>query len=233
MTEVRPPTETARPLASAPDESDGQLPRGEAVYRHLCAAMRSGELRPGDRLREEDVARQLGVSRTPVREALGRLLARNLVETSGGRGLVVRNLSTGEVIELYAMREIIEGAAASLAAQQASQPEIANLVDIAAEFRESLDDAQRLARCNRRLHEAIYRAAKNRYFDSASHELQDAIALVGPTTYTLQDRPVAAAEEHEQIVKAIARRDATLAEHLARAHIREALRTRLKILGMK
>ncbi|MDO9440127.1 MAG: GntR family transcriptional regulator [Beijerinckiaceae bacterium] len=218
---------------AGPDEGDGQLPRGEVVYRRICAAMRSGALRPGDRLREEDVARQLGVSRTPVREALGRLLARGLVESSAGRGLVVRNLSTGEVIELYAMREIIEGAAASLAAQQASLPEIANLLDIAGEFRASLDDAQALARCNRRLHEAIYRAAKNRYFDSASRELQDAIALVGPTTYTLQDRPLSAAEEHDQIVKAISKRDATLAEHLARAHIREALRTRLKVLGLK
>lgn len=177
------------------------------------------------------MARQLGVSRTPVREALGRLLARGLVESSPGRGLVVRNLSTGEVIELYAMREIIEGAAAHLAAQQASQPEIDHLGDLAAEFRASFDDPQSMARCNRRLHEAIYRAAKNRYFDSASRELQDAIALVGPTTYTLADRPAAAAEEHEQIIKAIGKRDAALAEQLARAHIREALRTRLRILG--
>ncbi|WP_163208692.1 GntR family transcriptional regulator, partial [Citrobacter freundii] len=80
-------------------------------YRALCRALREGIYRPGDRLREEEVARRLAVSRTPVREAFGRLLARRLVVPVGARGLVVRNLGASDVLELYALREILEGAA--------------------------------------------------------------------------------------------------------------------------
>src|SRR6478736_3301539 len=112
---------------------------GEAVFRSLCEALQGGTYRAGDRLREEEVAQRLNVSRTPVREALGRLAARGFVAPSGGRGLVVRNLDISEVLELYAMREILEGAAARLAAEHASAPEIDALRDIAQAFIEAAE----------------------------------------------------------------------------------------------
>src|ERR1700761_6618280 len=88
------------------------LPLGEAVFRVLRQALREGVYRPGDRLREEEIARELNVSRTPIREAFGRLQSKRLIEPSGTKGLVVRTLDMTEVLELYAMREILEGAAA-------------------------------------------------------------------------------------------------------------------------
>src|SRR3954465_3300108 len=91
-------------------DRESGIPLSEAVFRSLCQALRIGLYRPGDRLREEDVAQRLKVSRTPVREALGRLMAKGFVEPAGGRGLIVRSLDTAEVLELYAMREILEGA---------------------------------------------------------------------------------------------------------------------------
>jgi len=87
-----------------------------------------------------------------------------------------------------------------------------------------------MARLNRAFHEAICRSARNRYLDNASRELQDWIALLDPTTFTLTGRPLTSHDEHQAIVDAIAARNGDKAEQLARAHIREALRCRLKLL---
>ncbi|WP_230532849.1 GntR family transcriptional regulator [Microvirga roseola] len=209
---------------------DTGLPLSEAVFRSLRQALRAGLYRPGDRLREEEVAQQLKVSRTPVREALGRLMAKGFVTPASGRGLIVRSLDTAEVLELYAMREILEGAAARLAAQHASQPEIDALVDLEEAFEAHSDDAAEMARLNCVFHEAIFRAARNRYLDSALQELQDGIALLGNTTFSITGRPFTAAEEHRALIQAIAAREPDTAEKLARTHIQEALRSRLKLL---
>lgn len=214
---------------------DGGVALGEAVFRSLCEALQAGSYRAGDRLREEEVAQRLKVSRTPVREALGRLAARGFVEPAGGRGLIVRNLDISEVLELYAMREIMEGAAARLAAGHASATEIDALRDIEQAFVEAsatdaAEMAKEMARLNRAFHEAICRAARNRYLDNASGELQDWIALLGPTTFTVSRRPSTSHSEHQAIIEAIATRNCDKAEQLARAHIREALRCRLKLL---
>ena len=223
-------------MAKRPAKTSGSIDRGsgvalgEAVFRSLCEALQAGSYRAGDRLREEEVAQRLNVSRTPVREALGRLAARGFVQPAGGRGLIVRNLDISEVLELYAMREILEGAAARLAAEHASHLEIDAMTDIEQDLTETSGDAAEMARLNRAFHEAICRAARNRYLDSASKELQDWIALLGPTTFSVTDRPETSHREHQAIISAIAARDSDEAEKLARAHIRAALRCRLKLL---
>src|ERR1700760_2409030 len=147
-------------MARRPAKAGGSIARGggvalgEAVFRSLCEALQAGSYRAGDRLREEEVAQRLKVSRTPVREALGRLAARGFVEPAGGRGLIVRGLDISEVLELYAMREIMEGASARLAAEHASAPEIDALRDIEQAFTEASDDAVEMARLNRAFHGA-------------------------------------------------------------------------------
>jgi DNA-binding GntR family transcriptional regulator len=211
------------------DRSDG-LPLGEAVFRSLREALRGGIYRPGDRLREEDVAQRLNVSRTPVREAFGRLVSKGLVVPATGRGLIVRRLDTTEVVELYAMRAILEAAAARLAAQHSSPIEIDALSDLETGFEAAQGDAHEMARLNRLFHESIFAAARNRYLDGALQELQDAIALLGRTTFSVDGRPDPAAVEHREIIAAIAARDPERAEEAARVHINEALRSRLRIM---
>ena len=206
------------------------MPLGEAVYRVLRQALQEGVYRPGDRLREEEIARELKVSRTPVREAFGKLQGKRLIEPSGAKGLAVRTLDMTEVLELYTMREILEGAAARLAAQHASASELEALDDLSGSLEAHLGDAAEMARLNRLFHGAIMRAARNRYLERALDELQDGIVLLGATTFTVSDRPRAAAEEHRGMLDAIRKRAPERAESLACAHIREALRARLKLL---
>lgn len=223
-------TPTDLPAALALDPHDAGQALGEAAYRALTRALREGLLKPGDRLREEEVARRLAVSRTPVREALGRLLARRLIEPAGGRGLIVRRLELGEALELYALREILEGAAAGLAARHAAPAEIDLMRDHAAAFARAADDPRWMERENRLLHEAIFRAARNRYLDAALRDMQDSLALLGPTTFGVEGRPDSARVEHEAMIEAIARRDAEGAERAARDHMRAALKARLRLL---
>lgn len=211
------------------DRSDG-LPLGEAVFRALREALRNGVYKPGDRLREEEVASRLQVSRTPVREAFGRLVSKGLVVPAQGRGLIVRRLDTAEVVELYVMREILEAAAARLAARHVSEPEIESMRDLEARFEAAGADANEQARLNRLLHDAIIAASRNRYLDSALQELQDAIALLGRTTFSVDTRPAHAAREHSELIEAMAAHDADRAEQIARSHIRESLRARLKLM---
>lgn len=206
----------------------------EAVFRSLRTALRAGHLQPGDRLREDDVAKQLGVSRTPVRDAFGRLIARRLLEPAGGKGLIVRTLSLGEVRELYSMREILEGAAAGLAAQHASKTEIDVLHDLEEKMRRSRPDSEEIIAANALLHETIIRAARNRYLDNALEDLRDSIALLGGrNTYSIPGRPEASATEHRRMISAIAARDNEEAEKSAKEHIRAALRARLQIVQQK
>src|SRR5438445_2562576 len=114
--------------------------RAEFVYESLRDAISDGRIAGGERVREEEVARNLGVSRTPVREALQRLHERGLLVLGAGRGLVVAGLSQQQVVELYSMREILEGSAARFAAAHAATPEIAMLYRIQQELNAAAHD---------------------------------------------------------------------------------------------
>ncbi len=205
-------------------------PRGEFVYKALLEGIRAGKILPGDRIREEDVAQSLGVSRTPVREALQHLQARRLVEMAPGRGIVVVELNTQQVMELYAMREVLEGAAARFAAQHALPAEIAMMRELTDEFDAAKGNAQLLARINASLHRTIYEAARNRYMHEALNNLEDALSLLQNTTFSLPERHASASAEHRAVVDAIEKRDSDAAESISRAHIREAQRARLRML---
>src|SRR4030081_449705 len=118
--------------------------RAEFVYESLRDAISDGRIAGGERVREEEVARNLGVSRTPVREALQRLHQRGLLVFGAGRGLTVASLSQHQVLQLYAMREILEGSAARFAAEHATAPEIGVLWRLQKELRKPDHDTMAL-----------------------------------------------------------------------------------------
>jgi DNA-binding GntR family transcriptional regulator len=204
--------------------------RADFVYDTLRDAIWEGRIGRGERLRVEEIARTLGVSRTPVREALQRLQQRGLLVNRIGRGLTVAELGKREVVELYAMREILEGSAARFAAQHATGPEIEILYGLQHELSAAPDDALRLVTLNRRFHQAIYDAAHNQYLTQALDALHDSMALLHSTTFRAPKRRRDSDAEHRHIVAAIERHDADAAEAAARGHIRQAQRTRFESL---
>lgn len=203
--------------------------RSNFVYRALLDAIRAGQIKPGDRLREEEIADWLEVSRTPVRQALQHLLARRLVERTNGRGIVVIELNTHQIIDLYAMREVLEGAAARLAAQHALPAEIAMMNECLDMFDEAAGDSARLAQINAKLHKLIYEAARNSYMLEALTNLGDSLSLLQNTTYSVPERHASASAEHRAIVAAIESRDSDVAETTSRAHIRASQRVRMRM----
>src|SRR5215475_9139715 len=137
--------------------------RADFVYENLRDAISDGRIAGGERVREEEIARNMGVSRTPVREALQRLQQRGLLVVGAGRGLVVAELRHDQVVELYAMREVLEGSAARFAAQRATDAEVAHLSRLQLELRQINKDAMKLVMLNRQFHQVIYHAAHNQY----------------------------------------------------------------------
>jgi DNA-binding GntR family transcriptional regulator len=203
--------------------------RADAVYDALRQGIRDGTYSLGARIREEEVAQALGVSRTPVREALHRLHERGLLEMAAG-GLVVTTLTRRQTSEIYAIRELLEGSAARFAAQHASPGEIETIERLATTFEKSKADAARMAAVNRQLHLAIYEASHNRYLLRMLGDLNDSLALLPGTTFSARGRAAIAQKEHRRIVEAIRKRDPDGAEAAAREHIRRAESVRLEMM---
>jgi DNA-binding GntR family transcriptional regulator len=204
--------------------------RSEFVYDALCEAIQQGQFAVGERIREEEVAKFFGVSRTPVREALHRMQQRGLVKNHAGRGLMLVELGGKDIAELYAMREILEGSAARFAAEHATDHEIAVMRRRMDDFDGASSDPARMAVINRQFHQSIYDAAHNRYLIQTLGELLDTMALLQTTTFSVGSRPPVAHKEHAAMLKAIEQRDPDGAERAARLHIRNALKIRLHML---
>jgi DNA-binding GntR family transcriptional regulator len=219
---------TTRMLTAIDAEALRTRSRADFVYESLRDAIWDGRIAVGERVREEEIARNLGVSRTPVREALQRLHQRGLLVFGAGRGLTVASLSQHQVLQLYAMREILEGSAARFAAEHATAPEIAVLWRLQKELCKPDHDTMALVTLNRRLHQAIYEAAHNQYLLQTLSVLHDSLALLHSTTFRVPSRRLESDEEHRQIVEAIEQHNPDRAEEAARQHIRQAQRTRFE-----
>lgn len=214
-------------INTARGRGDGS--RGTQAYEALLERIRAGTLMSGTRMREEDVAKLLGVSRTPVREALTRLQSRGLVENSDG-GLKIAKLNRSQTIELYAMRAMLEGAAARFAAENASKGELAGLRHVCGVFSNTTGDDVVYKRINILFHEAIYEAAHNAYLHRMLQDLNDTLSLMPSTTFSVKGRAQVAKGEHEEILAAIEAGKADDAEQAAREHINNAMSARLELL---
>jgi DNA-binding GntR family transcriptional regulator len=155
------------------------------------------------------------------------LQQRGILILGPGRGLMVAQLSREQIIELYAMREILEGSAARFAARHATAAEIANLYDLQEQLGATNDDMLHVT-LNRRFHQAIYEAAHNRYLMQTLESLNDSFVLLRSSTFRLPHRGRNSDEERRRIIDAIEKRDPELAEKEAREHIRQAQRTRFE-----
>ena len=209
----------------------GQKSSGATAYDAMIDAIRRGDFLPGARLREEEVGAQLKLSRTPVREALRRLEAEGIVEHRPRAGAVVRQLSHAEVVELYEMRLVLERTAAEMAARHGSEAEFDTLSDLNRQIEEERENPARAAAINQEFHRGLYLACRNRFLLDAARGLNNALLLLGPTTFTDTDRIDVVVGQHAAIISALESRDATAAGEAAAAHLETSLRHRLKALA--
>uniref|UniRef100_UPI004047F386 GntR family transcriptional regulator n=1 Tax=Orrella sp. TaxID=1921583 RepID=UPI004047F386 len=199
------------------------------VSDRIMEKIRLGIYQQGDRLVEDTLAKEFNISRTPVREALGRLLSRGLLEVSGSRAITVKRLDRQQIVELYEMRAVIEGASARLAAKHSSRAEIYAIREIIENSNPQGQTSKFYAQKNIELHQAIVAAAHNHYLQQVSRVLNESLWLLAETTFALEDRHNTAYAEHLAIVEALEQGDQDAAETAARNHIELSLRARLSI----
>lgn len=205
---------------------DQKTPQKDA-YSLILEAIDTGVYRPGDRLVESELAERFGVSRTPVREALQRLETQSMLSRDG-RSLIVASLDHNALAELYVVRTELEGLAARLAAQHATEEEVSVLREMVEEDRALLGDPEALSRANRRFHKQIHLASHNRFLVQQLDLVHRHMALLATTSLAVEGRDERALAEHSAIVEAIAARDGSRAHEALKAHISKAFETRLK-----
>jgi DNA-binding GntR family transcriptional regulator len=196
------------------------------VYAAIRERIRDGALPRGARVHQEDLAAELGVSRTPVREALRRLAAEGLVEMHTNRGARVADVSEGDMRGSYEARLVVEPGAARLAAQRGlAEPQAQMRAAVAAQ-RRAIGKIRPSFEANRDFHVALVAASGNEFLRDFVENLW--VARIGEVVYERQaetpEQMRADADEHEQILEAIVRGDARAAETLTRRHISDAIK---------
>lgn len=198
------------------------MPLSEAVYQAVKTVLRSGDVPPETRLVETDIATRLGVSRTPVREAMRRLQADGLIEPTASRGFVLVDL-LADAEESFQIRQRLEGLAAYRAARKISAPELEDLQALQEEMEVLISkpevDPAELTTLNIKFHEAITEAACSERLRqlisqfTVEYVARRVVELYGP------DERAASISHHRQILDALWERNAERAEELAMDHI--------------
>lgn len=200
---------------------------GQSVYDTLYAAIASGEIGPGERLRETELAERTGASRTPVREAIRQLEADGIVEHKPRVGAVVKSLSQQEIVELYEMRIVLETTAAEMAAKHISAAEIRALKALNAEMLASSNQPQRVSELNQQFHTCIMNAARNRFLLASFRSLARSLIVLGHTTLDAEDRVALVVGQHDTVIAALEKADAAAASAAMRVHMETSLDHRL------
>jgi DNA-binding GntR family transcriptional regulator len=202
----------------------------ETAYAVLREAIVTNTLKPGTRLRADDLAKKLGVSKTPVREALRKLQAEDLVTLQPGNALTVKSISEEQLLEIYYTREALEGMAARLAAENAGQIELAKLRAIREEMPGAAGNLRQLRQLSGKFQLAVFRAARNDTLYRLLQHLQEQIRQFGGTTLTEPGRAKELVTYSKALVAAIEKRDGDAAERIARQNRRRTLELRIKML---
>ena len=212
---------------------DSFRPLGEMVYESLRDAIVNQVLKPGERLMETELADEMGVSRTPVREAIRKLELEGYVVMIPRKGAYVAGLSIKDINEVFEIRGALEALAVGLAASRATEEEIEemelNLTLEANHFESS--DLLKTIEVDTKFHEIIYKASKNTRLLGMIKELRDQVQRFRTTTLAVPGRMKFALDEHRKIVEAIAARDVARAKKAAVEHIESAENALLEVIS--
>jgi DNA-binding GntR family transcriptional regulator len=207
-----------------PVKLDSYKPLREVVFESLREAIIKGMLKPGERIMEVQLAEELGVSRTPVREAIRKLELEGLVIMLPRRGAYVAGISVKDIADVFEVRAALEALAASLAAARIKDDELEELERSLVEIAEVSDshDIEAVVARDTGFHDVIYRASRNPWLMQIISNLQDQVQRFRMATLSRPGRTKEAVEEHKKIVEAISERNSELAAQLAREHIENA-----------
>ncbi len=196
-------------------------PLREIVFETIREAILDGRLKPGERVMEIQLAEKLGVSRTPVREAIRKLELEGLLIMEPRKGAYVADISLKDIEDVLEVRSPLEGLAASLAAIRAKEDEIKLLKEKAKEFKKCMEnnDVQGMINKDTEFHEIILHAAKNKKLTSIIEGLREQLQRFRVTYFTEYNIASHLVNEHQNVLHAIESREPEKASKYAQEHI--------------
>ncbi len=199
----------------------------EVAYQHIRGAVLAGDYPPGSRIKEETLAESIGVSRTPIREALRRLHSEGVVRMIPNRGAYVMSFSDEELEELFALRADIDGYAAELAASKITEEqvdELSGLVDemfVVAASRGS-GWLERLADLDRDLHQGVFESTENEALIQVASSFREIPGVLKTFDLYTDDQLDRSLRHHREIVDSLRAGNPGWAEAISRAHVMAA-----------
>ena len=191
------------------------------VYNHIRDGILAGTFAKGDELKEKNIGDELGVSRTPVREALRQLELEGLVSIIPNKGAFVEGVSTDDIRDIYEIRALLEGLCARWAATRISAELMAAMEEniYLTEYHEKQGNAKKLLELDNRFHELLYEAGGSKELMRVLKDYHEYVGRVRKVPHGETKRAKNSTHEHKQICEAIKNHDALLAEKCAREHI--------------
>lgn len=210
--------------ALKPVEAPARTNLAEQVYAELKAQMHDFRLVPGDRFSEAEIGARLGVSRTPVREALFRLRNEGLLDVESKSGWFVRPIDFGKLEELYDLRTVLEShAVARLCARTEASPALDELKAVwLVPAAERLTDGREVGALDEAFHATLVRAAGNAEIARVHWDVTERIRIIRRLDFTRGDRIEATYAEHAKILRNVIQRKADQAQLLLRTHIEQS-----------
>ena len=193
----------------------------EAIRSQLERAIVTGDMRPGERLDEQEIADRFGVSRTPVREAIRALAASGLVDVRQRQGATVGTIDIPRLIEMFQVMAELEGLCGELAARRITREEKAHLQTLHERLVDAGDRVSPLEfyEINREFHEAIYDAARNSFLAEQTRALRTRVGAYRRQVTYLPGRVASTIREHAAVIDAICRHDGEAARRALRDHV--------------
>ena len=197
---------------------------GGRVFQKIREDILNGKYKENDELRENTIGKELGVSRTPVREALRQLELEGLVTIIPNRGAYVTGISNKDIWDIYVMRSMLEGLCARWAAEHITDEQLDELEEaiLLSEFqmkKESGFSPEQVAALDSKFHSVLYEASGSRMLSRVLADFHNYVQMARKTSVVSEERARKSIREHRQILRAIHDRDAEMAEQLANEHI--------------
>lgn len=216
----------------APIRLDSYKPLRELVCENLIDAINKGILSPGERLMEIQIAEEMGVSRTPVREAIRKLELEGFVVMIPRRGTYVANISIKDINEVYEIRSALDILAGGLAAERINDDEIEEMRELLLISEKHIEENNlaKIVETDSKFHDVLYTASRNERLVSIISNLREQITSIRGQSMNYPGRLVDTLDEHKEIVESIAARDIDRAQEAVRVHLENAEQTLLKAI---
>ena len=202
--------------------SEDNYSLGSRVYRTIRDDILEGKYHSGDELKEKNIGDELGVSRTPVREALRQLELEGLVSIVPNKGAFVIGVSLQDIQDIYEIRALLEGLCAKWAAINISDEQITEMDEnlVLSEFHESKGNYEQLVSLDNRFHEIMYEASGSKELKRVLKDYHEYVLRVRKNSLGAAGRAKNSTAEHRKIAEAIKAHDSLRAEDCARTHIK-------------